>query len=154
ATQAEYPAAGSRREKLVHELFEEQAEKTPEACAVVYGDGRLSYRELNTKAERLARYLAEAGVALESRVGICLGRSLEMMVGALGVMKAGATYVPLEPGLPKQRVEHMMRDAGIEWVLVNSASVGSLPIGGVDVVLMDGAGSDPWWLEEMAEGSA
>ena len=154
APQSEYPAAGSRREKLVHELFEEQAEKTPEACAVVYGDQRLSYRELNTKAERLARYLAEAGVAVESRVGIYLGRSLEMMVGALGVMKAGATYVPLEPGLPKQRVEHMMRDAGIEWVLVNSASVGSLPIGGVDVVLMDGAGSDPWWLEEMAEGSA
>jgi amino acid adenylation domain-containing protein len=149
ATQAEYP-----REKLVHELFEEQAEKTPEACAVVYGDQRLSYRELNTKAERLARYLAEAGIVVESRVGIYLGRSVEMMVGALGVMKAGATYVPLEPGLPKQRVEHMMRDAGIEWVLVNSASVGSLPIGGVDVVLMDGAGSDPWWLEEMAEGSA
>jgi amino acid adenylation domain-containing protein len=148
ATEAEYP-----REKFAHELFEEQAKKTPEACAVIYGDQRLSFRELNTKAGRLARYLAEAGVVSESRVGIYLGRSLEMMVGALGVMKAGGTYVPLEPGLPKQRVEHMMRDAGIEWVLVNSASVGSLPMGGMDVVLMDGAGSDPGWLEETGKDS-
>jgi amino acid adenylation domain-containing protein/non-ribosomal peptide synthase protein (TIGR01720 family) len=147
-TAAEYP-----RERLIQELFEEQAEQTPEACAVAYGDQRLSYRDLNTKAGRLARYLAEAGVAVESRVGVYLRRSPEMMIGALGVMKAGGTYVPLEPGLPMQRLEHMLRDAGIEWVLMNSDSVEGLPLEGLDLVMMDGAASDPDWLEGMAEGA-
>jgi amino acid adenylation domain-containing protein len=96
--------------------------------------------------------LAEAGVVTESRVGIYLRRSPEMMVGVLGVMKAGGTYVPLEPGLPKPRLEYMLRDAGVELVLVDAASVGDLPLGSVDVVMMDGAGSDPEWLEGLAEG--
>ena len=144
----EYP-----REQRVHHRFEEQAERTPEAVAVVFGEQRLSYRELNEKAGRLARYLAEAGVGVESRVGIYLRRSPEMLIGVLGVMKAGGTYVPLEPGLPKERVEYMVGDAGIEWVLVDSASMGSLPLGGVDLVMMDGAGSDPGWLEEFEEGA-
>jgi len=147
ATEREY-----EREKCVHELFEEQVEKTPEACAVIYGEQRLSYRELNTKAERLAWYLVEAGVEVESRVGIYLRRSAEMMVGVLGVMKAGGTYVPLEPGLPKQRVEDMAREAGIEWVLVNTELIEGVPVRGVDVVVMDGAGSDPGWLEGIERG--
>jgi amino acid adenylation domain-containing protein len=136
----------------VHERFAALARRVPEAVAVVYGEQRLSYGELNEKAERLARYLVEAGVRVESRVGIYLGRSLEMMIGVLGVMKAGGTYVPLEPGLPRERVKYMMEDAGIEWVLVESEKMESLPLGGVDVVLMDGAGSDPGWLEEAGEG--
>ena len=137
----------------MHEQFERQAEKTPEAVAVVYGDQKLSYRELNAKAERLAGYLAEAGVGVESRVGIYLRRSLEMMIGLLGVMKAGATYVPLEPGLPKQRLEYMLADAEIEWALVESRYIDSLPLGGLDVVMMDGAGTDPTWLEEITEST-
>ncbi len=136
----------------IHEQFARQARKTPEAVAVVFGEQTMSYRELNSKAERLARYLAEAGVGVESRVGIYLRRSQEMMIGILGVMKAGGTYVPLEPGLPKQRLEYMRADAAIEWVLVESGSIDSLPLSGVDVVMMDGAGTDPRWLEEMEDG--
>ncbi len=141
-----------RRER-VEEQFEEQAEKTPEAVAVVCGEKSLSYGELNEKAERLARYLEEAGVGEESRVGIYVNRSLEMMIGVLGILKAGGAYVPLEPGLPVERVKYMVEDAGIEWVLAESETMGSLPLGGVDVVMMDGAGEEEGWLEEMSEGS-
>ncbi len=141
------------RGERVEEQFEEQAEKTPEAVAVVCGEKSLSYGELNEKAERLARYLEEAGVGEESRVGIYVNRSLEMMIGVLGVLKAGGAYVPLEPGLPVERVKYMVEDAGIEWVLAESGTMGSLPLGGVDVVMMDGAGEEEGWLEEMSEGS-
>ena len=133
-------------EKCVQELFEEQVARTPEALAVVDGERRLSYGELNEKAERLARYLVEGGAGLETRIGIYLRRSLEMMVGILGVLKAGGTYVPLEPGLPNERVRYMAEDAGIEWLLVDSKWMETLP--GVRVVLMDGAGTKNGWLEE------
>ena len=153
AEEAEELLAGGQGNKMtyrqgcVHEWIAEQAEKTPEAVAVVLEEQRLSYGELNEKAERLAGYLVEAGVKVESRVGICLGRSLEMMIGVLGVLKAGGAYVPLEPGLPKERVEYMVADAGIEWVLMESETMGRLPLAGVDVIAMDGAASDPDWLE-------
>ena len=88
-----------RREKCVHELFEEQVERTPEAVAVVYGEQELSYRELNPRANRLAHYLRKLGVKPDERVGICVERGLEMMVGLLGVLKAGGAYVPLDPGI-------------------------------------------------------
>ncbi len=134
----------------VHELFERQADKTPHAVAVVCSQQSLSYLQLNQKADRLARYLAEAGVGIGSRVGIHLRRSAEMMIAVLGVMKAGAAYVPLEAGLPSQRVEYMMRDAGVECVLVESGLMEGMRLSGVDVVMMDGAATDPAWLEEMA----
>ncbi len=134
----------------VHELIERQADKTPHAVAVVCSQQRLSYLQLNQKADRLARYLLEAGVGIGSRVGIHLRRSAEMMIAVLGVMKAGAAYVPLEAGLPSQRVEYMMRDAGVECVLVESGLMEGMRLSGVDVVMMDGAATDPAWLEEMA----
>ena len=90
ATEAEYP-----RERCVHELFEEQEEKTPDAVAVVYEDATLSFSELNRRANQLAHYLRELGVGPDQRVAICLERSLEMVVGLLGVLKAGGAYVPL-----------------------------------------------------------
>ncbi len=136
--------------ECVHELIERQADKTPHAVAVVCSQQSLSYLQLNQKADRLARYLAEAGVGIGSRVGIHLRRSAEMMIAVLGVMKAGAAYVPLEAGLPSQRVEYMMRDAGVECVLVESGLMEGMRLSGVDVVMMDGAATDPAWLEEMA----
>jgi len=143
-TKAEYPLG------CVHQLFEEQAARTPDAVAVICGEQNLTYGELNEKAERLASYLVEAGVEIETRVGIYLRRSLELLIGVLGVLKAGATYVPVEPGLPKERIEYMMENAGIEWVLVEAATLGDLALAGVDVVMMDGAGTDADWLEEMS----
>ncbi|HLM54865.1 MAG TPA: amino acid adenylation domain-containing protein, partial [Pyrinomonadaceae bacterium] len=133
-----------------HELFSLRARQTPDAVAVTYGAHGLSYRELEEKSSRLARYLSEAGVGAESRVGIHLRRSPEMLVALLGVLRAGAAYVPLEAGLPEQRLQYMLSDSGVEWVLVESGLMGGLPLGGVDVVVMDGASTDPGWLEEFA----
>ena len=99
-------------------------------------------------SDRLASYLVAVGVGVESRVGVYLRRTPELLIGVLGVLKAGAAYVPLEPGLPAERVSYMLGDAGVEWVLVESEQMAELPLSGVDVVLMDGAGTDPEWLAE------
>jgi amino acid adenylation domain-containing protein len=105
-TGAEYP-----QEKCVHELFEEQVRRTPEAVAVVHGEQELSYRELNVRANRLAHYLRGLGVKPDERVGICVERGLEMIVGLLGVLKAGGAYVPLDPGYPEERLRYMLGDS-------------------------------------------
>src|SRR5205085_10861681 len=101
ATEEEYP-----EKKCVHELIEEQVEKTPDAVAVVYEDTALSYGELNRRANQLAHYLRGLGVEADTRVGICMERCAEMLVGLLGVLKAGGAYVPLEPGYPWERLEY------------------------------------------------
>src|SRR5215212_2836986 len=106
ATETEYP-----RERCVHELFEAQVEKTPDAVAVVYEDATLSYGELNRRANQLAQYLRELGVGPDERVALCLERSLEMVVGLLGVLKAGGAYVPLDPAYPVERLQYMLDDS-------------------------------------------
>ena len=106
ATEAEYP-----RDRCVHELFEEQVEKTPEAVAVVFEEESVSYGELNRRANRLAHYLRSLGVKPDDRVAICLERSAEMIVALLGVLKAGGAYVPLDPGYPEERLRFMLEDS-------------------------------------------
>ncbi len=106
ATEADYP-----RDKCVHELFEEQVARTPEAIAVECGTGRLTYGELNTKANRLAHHLRGLGVGPDARVALCLERSLEMMVGLLAVLKSGGAYVPLDPAYPAERLVFMIEDS-------------------------------------------
>src|SRR6185503_6441431 len=133
-----------------HELFSIQAQRSPDTVAVAYAGQSLSYQELDEKSSRLASYLTEAGVGLESRVGIHLRRSPEMLIALLGVLKCGAAYVPLEAGLPPQRLEYMLTDSGVEWVLTESELMQSLPLSGVDVVMMDSAATDTAWLEEFA----
>jgi amino acid adenylation domain-containing protein len=135
----------------VHELIQRQAKETPQAAAIIFNQETLSYADLDARSERLASYLVSAGVGAESRVGLYLRRSPELLIGVLGVLKAGAAYVPIEPGLPSERVSYMLADAGIEWVLVESAQMAELPLGGVDVVLMDGASSDPEWMADAGE---
>src|SRR4029077_5254188 len=105
ATAAEYP-----RDKCVHELFEEQVEKSPEAVALVFEGEELNYAELNRKSNRLAHYLREKGVTPDTRVAIWVERSLEMVVGLLGVLKAGGAYVPLDPASPMDRLRFMLED--------------------------------------------
>ena len=105
-TRAEYP-----QEKCIHQIFEEQVERTPGAIAVVYKDERLTYRELNERANQLAHYLRKLGVGPEVLVGICVERSLEMIVGLLGILKAGGVYVPLDPTYPQERLSFMLDDA-------------------------------------------
>ena len=95
-TEADYPA-----DKSIHQLVEEQAERTPDAVAVVYANQGLTYRDLNAKANQLAHYLKKLGVGPDVLVGISVERSLEMIVGLLGILKAGGAYVPLDPAIPK-----------------------------------------------------
>ena len=111
-TEAEYP-----KDKCVHELFEEQVRKSPQAVAVVYEETSLTYEELNTRANQLAHYLRKRGVGPEVIVGICVERSLEMMVGLLGILKAGGAYLPLDPEYPKERLRFMVEDAQVKVLL-------------------------------------
>ena len=98
-------------DKCVHELFEEQVARTPDAVAVVFEDEELSYAQLNARANRLAHYLRELGVKPDERVAICLERGFEMIVALLGVLKAGGAYVPLDPDYPIERLRLMLQDA-------------------------------------------
>ena len=104
--ETEFPA-----EKCIHELFAEQVARTPNAIAVTCGDESLTYDELNSRAEQVAAELRALGIGPEKRVGICAERSLEMMVGLLGILKAGGCYVPLDPKYPKERLAYMLEDS-------------------------------------------
>lgn len=108
----------SPAEQCLHELFERQVEKTPEAIALIYEDHQLTYRELNSRANRLARHLRTLGVRAETLIGILMPRSVEMLVCLLGVLKAGAAYVPLDPQQPPERLSLMVDDAGVEVLLI------------------------------------
>ncbi len=100
-----------------HRLFEQQVQRTPEALAATDGHGRLTYQELNARANQLAHYLRELGIGPEARVGLCMERSLDLMVGLLGVLKAGGAYVPLDPGYPRERLAFLVEDARLALVL-------------------------------------
>ncbi|MGH9367525.1 MAG: condensation domain-containing protein, partial [Thermoanaerobaculia bacterium] len=123
-TEAPYP-----REKTVHRLFEEQAQQRPEAVAVEFEGKRLTYGQLNERANRLAGYLSKRGVGPEVLVGLCVERSLEMVVGLLGILKAGGAYLPLDPGYPRERLRFMLEDAGARLVLTQKRLAERLPEG-------------------------
>ncbi|WP_144430945.1 AMP-binding protein, partial [Pseudomonas syringae pv. coryli] len=106
--------------QCVHGLFEAQAERNPGAIAARFGLDTLDYATLNTQANRLAHYLRSLGVGPDVRVGICLERSLDMLVGVLAVLKAGGAYVPLDPAYPKARLAHMLADS-VPRVLLSHA---------------------------------
>ena len=105
------------REKCLHELFELQVEKAPGRVAIIFGEERLSYRQLNERANQLGNHLRKLGVGPDALVGICVERSIEMVVGILGIMKAGGAYVPLDPAYPQERLNFMLEDAQAAIVL-------------------------------------
>ena len=111
------PGPSSDSRECLHKIFEYKAATRPDATAVVYGSEELSYGELNRRANRLAHHLRSLGVGPDSRVGLCLERSIEMVIGLLGVLKAGAAYVPLDPQYPTQRLSFMLDDSGVAVVL-------------------------------------
>jgi amino acid adenylation domain-containing protein len=113
-TNREYP------DDCIHQLFEAQVTRTPEAVAVVFDEARLSYRELNRRANQLAHYLRRLGVGPEVQVGILLDRSLEMIIVVLGVLKAGGAYVPLDPRYPPERLAFMIEDAALKVLLTQA----------------------------------
>jgi non-ribosomal peptide synthetase component F len=101
------------RNSCVHELFEKQVERTPDAVAVVFEAEQLTYRELNARANQLAHYLRARGVCAEVLVGICVERSVEMIVGLLGILKAGGAYLPLDPSYPLERLSLMLGEGEV-----------------------------------------
>ncbi|KYG36478.1 hypothetical protein AZF08_26070 [Bacillus gaemokensis] len=105
------------KEKTLHQLFEEQVDRTPEQLAIVFEDEQLTYCELNERANQLARTLRNQGVRANQLVGIMVERSIEMIVGILGILKAGGAYVPIDPEYPEDRINYMLKDSGVEILL-------------------------------------
>jgi amino acid adenylation domain-containing protein len=123
-TAREYP-----RGRSVHQLFEEQVERTPQATAVVFGDERITYAELNQRANQLANHLRQIGVRPETRVGILLKRSVEMPVALLAVLKAGGAYVAFDPSYPADRLRYMIEDSDVSVLLTQECLLAGLPAG-------------------------
>lgn len=121
-TEAEYP-----RSACVHHLLEAQAQRTPGALAVQFGERSLSYAELDRRANQLAQLLQKQGVRRESLVGLCVERSLEMVVALLGILKAGGAYVPLDPAYPRDRIQHVLEDAHVQFLITQKELLKQLP---------------------------
>ncbi|MEG3856622.1 amino acid adenylation domain-containing protein [Microcoleus sp. Z1_C4] len=119
-TQADYP-----QDLCIHQLFEMQADRTPDAVALVFGEEQVTYRELNLRSNQLARYLQKMGVGAEVLVGLCCGRSLDLIVGMLGILKAGGAYLILDPSYPAERSSFMLKDAQVS-VLLTRQGINSL----------------------------
>ncbi|AUB41615.1 Glutamate-1-semialdehyde aminotransferase [Nostoc flagelliforme CCNUN1] len=124
-------------ELCLHQLFEEQVEKTPDAVAVVFENEKLTYQELNQRANKLAQYLQQLGVKPEVLVGICVERSLEMVVGLLGILKAGGAYVPLDPTYPQERLAFMLENSQVPVLLTQQHLLESLPAHTARTVCLD-----------------
>ena len=132
ATQADYP-----QEQCVHQLFEAQVERTPHETAVVCAEGTLTYQDLNQKANQVARYLQRHGVGPEVLVGLCVDRSLDMMIALLGTLKAGGAYVPLDPAYPSDRLAYMLHESRATLLLAQHDLLEQLPQERPEVVCID-----------------
>jgi amino acid adenylation domain-containing protein/non-ribosomal peptide synthase protein (TIGR01720 family) len=129
---AQIPAVQS-----VHHSFELQAAANPNQIAVLSGSEQLTYGELNARSNQLARFLRARGVGPNIIVGLCVGRSIEMLVGLLGILKAGATYVPLDPLYPQQRLAFMVEDAAASFLVTTQKASSSLPPHSAQKILLD-----------------
>ncbi|MEG4588312.1 amino acid adenylation domain-containing protein [Microcoleus sp. MOSTC5] len=125
------------RDRCIHQLFEAQVDRTPDAVAVVFEDQKLTYRELNERANQLAHYLQHLGVKPEVLVGICVERSLDTIVGILGILKAGGAYVPLDPAYPHDRLAFTLEDAQISVLLTQQKLLKILPECSAKVIELD-----------------
>ena len=121
----------------IHQLFEAQVERTPEAVAAVFEEQQLTYLELNRRANRLAHYLRKLGVGPDVLVGLCMERSLEMVVSVLGILKAGGAYVPVDPEYPKERLAFMLEDSQAGVLLTKQALVEKFPRYPAHVLCLD-----------------
>ena len=130
-------ATGYPQGQVLHQLFAEQTERTPDAVALIFGQERLTYRELNRRADLLAAYLYRLGVGPEGLVGVCMERSIEMVVGLLGILKAGGAYVPLDPAYPSERLAFMLEDARLGVLLTQERLVETLPGHTAQVIRLD-----------------
>ncbi|HEX5870188.1 MAG TPA: amino acid adenylation domain-containing protein [Longimicrobium sp.] len=133
-TTARFPA-----DRCIHQLFEAQAQQTPDHVALAYGDAKLTYAELDARANQLAHHLRTMGVGPEVRVGVCLERSLELLVSILGVMKAGGAYVPMDPAHPAERIAYLLEDSGVGVLLTQDRLSSRFPANGIQVLAVDAA---------------
>jgi natural product biosynthesis luciferase-like monooxygenase protein len=123
--------------QCVHQLFADQVKRTPDKVALAFRDETLTYRQLDERANALAQHLHRQGAGPEHLVGICVERSLHMVIGLLAIMKSGAAYVPMDPAYPAERLAMMIEDSGARLLLTQSHLVGRLPRHGASVVLID-----------------
>ncbi|MGB3534216.1 MAG: amino acid adenylation domain-containing protein [Microcoleaceae cyanobacterium] len=121
-TEIDYPKTQS-----IHELFQQQVEETPDAIALIFEEQHLTYHALNQKANQLAHYLQKQGITSESLVGVCVERSLEMLIAILAILKAGGAYVPLDPSYPKERLEFVLKDAEVSTLLIQENLLDIIP---------------------------
>jgi len=131
-TQADNP-----QDLCIHQLFEMHADRTPDAVALVFGEERVTYRELNLRSNQLARYLQKIGVGAEVLVGLCCGRSLDLIVGMLGILKAGGAYLILDPSYPAERSSFMVKDAQLSVVLTQQQWIENLRSPNLQIVCLD-----------------
>jgi amino acid adenylation domain-containing protein len=123
STHTDYP-----HDKRLPQLFDDQVQRTPQAVAVMFGAQQLTYRQLQTRADALAGRLRQAGVGRHDLVGLCVDRSLEMLVGLLGILKAGAAYLPLDPAHPQKRLAFILQDAGVRVLVTHTEVLAKLPL--------------------------
>jgi natural product biosynthesis luciferase-like monooxygenase protein len=131
-TAREYP-----RDACIHHLFEEQVDRTPAATAAVFQGESITYAELDRRANQVARHLRGVGVDPDTLVGICLERSIDLLVALLGVHKAGGAYVPLDPAFPNERLELMVEDARLQVLVTQRSLQGKISSGATPVVVLD-----------------
>ncbi|MCC5666148.1 amino acid adenylation domain-containing protein [Nostoc sp. CHAB 5784] len=125
------------QQQCIHQLFEAQVERTPDAVAVVFDSEQLTYCELNTKANQLAHYLQKLGVKPEVLVGICVERSLSMLIGLLAILKAGGAYIPLDPSYPQERIVFILEDTQAPVLLTQASFVETIPQHKAQVICLD-----------------
>ncbi|MEH1943849.1 MAG: amino acid adenylation domain-containing protein [Nostoc sp.] len=131
-TEVDYP-----KDKCIHQLFEEQVERTPDRVAVVFEDQQLTYRELNARANQLAHYLQKLGVGSEGNLGICIERSPLMAIALLGILKAGGAYIPIDPSYPLERKAFILNDSQMPVLLTQQHLIADLATDGIKVICID-----------------
>jgi surfactin family lipopeptide synthetase C len=131
-TRKDYP-----KEQCIHAIFEQQADRTPDNVALVFGDQEVTYGDLNQRVNQLAGYLRRQGVGAEVLVAVCVERSLEMVIALLGVLKAGGAYLPLDAGYPKDRLAYMLHDTQAPVLLTQKHLAQNVPTKGLRVVCLD-----------------
>ncbi|WP_338477064.1 amino acid adenylation domain-containing protein [Pseudomonas khavaziana] len=124
-------------ERGIHHLIEDQVQRTPNAPALVFGTTTLTYAQLDARANQLAHALGEQGVGPDVLVGICVERSVEMVIGLLAILKAGGAYVPLDPEYPQERLAYMIEDSGVQLLLSQQSLLALLPAAGIQVIALD-----------------
>ncbi|AFY59073.1 amino acid adenylation enzyme/thioester reductase family protein [Rivularia sp. PCC 7116] len=131
-TELDYP-----HDKCIHQLFEEQVAKTPDAVAVIFQEQQLTYQQLDNRANQLANYLQTLGIKPDTKVGICINRCLNMVVGILGILKAGAAYIPIDPNYPQERLSHMLDDSDVSVLLTTENLLSGLPANKAKQICLD-----------------